>query len=137
MAERGDIYHNPNLSADITALGVDWRMVGENVGMGPDADSVYRALLASPHHYENITRANYTSIGVGEVNGPGPRVYLVQVFAQIVPQTPKPSPTTAPFRPASSAAPAVRRQATPAVRPEPTADPNALFGGRVFRSLLP
>jgi hypothetical protein len=139
MAERGDIYHNPNLSADITALGVNWKMVGENVGMGPDADTVYAALLKSPHHYENITRSNYTSIGVGEVTGPGPRVYLVQVFAEIVPATAKKAPTrtVAPLRHVVTVAPArhtsTPRPATIVHRP----DPNALFGGLVFQASLP
>lgn len=147
MAQRGDIYHNPNLSSDITALGVNWRMVGENVGMGPDADTVYAALLKSPHHYENIIRSNYTSIGIGEVDGPGNRVYLVQVFAQIVPSAPVVH-AAAPVRPAPKAAAAtVVRKPAPvtAARRRPIVavaakrpDPNALFGGIVqARTLLP
>jgi len=138
MAERGDIYHNPNLSQDITALGVNWRMVGENVGMGPDANTVYQALLNSPHHYENIVRSNFTSIGVGEVNGPGNRIYLVQVFAEIVPSVHAPvhvTPvrTAATWRPAPTATAAARQRpvAAPVVVHGP--GPNALFGGLVFR----
>ncbi len=141
MAQRGDIYHNPNLSADITALGVNWQMVGENVGMGPTVDLVYQALLKSPHHYENITRSNYTSIGVGEVNGPGDRVYLVQVFAQITPSAKSVvapvhvTPKAAAVHTAPVAKPVVSR---PAATPAPRRpDPNALLGGRVFTADLP
>jgi hypothetical protein len=143
MAQRGDIYHNPHLSADITALGVNWRMVGENVGMGPDTDTVYAALLKSPHHYENIIRSNYTSYGVGIVDGPGNRVYLVQVFAEIVGAA-KPAPAPAP--PAKVAPKAVATVLHVATRvpatPKPTPvrrrpDPNALVGGRVYQGQLP
>jgi hypothetical protein len=140
MAQRGDIYHNPNLSSDITALGVNWRMVGENVGMGPDASTVYAALLKSPHHYENIVRSNYNYFGIGEVNGPGDRIYLVQVFAEIVPAA-APAPVhvaplhhTAPA-PVRTVAPApVHAAPKPAVKVARRPDPNALFGGLVFRA---
>ncbi len=144
MAQRGDIYHNPNLSSDITALGVNWQMVGENVGMGPDAATVYAALLKSPHHYENITRSNYTSIGVGEVTGPGPRVYLVQVFAQISPtakaasRPATPTRSQAPVRhvvTSTAASKRVQAPRSPVVVHRP--DPNALFGGLVFQAALP
>jgi len=143
MAARGDIYHNPNLSSDITKLGYNWRMVGENVGMGPDADMVYAALLKSPHHYENIVRSNYTAFGIGEVDGPGDRVYIVQVFAEIVPAVRKTvaraphvtAPTAAP-RPAVSSTPASKPASRPAgQRPAVRRpDPNALLGGLVFRA---
>jgi len=143
MAERGDIYHNPNLSADITALGVNWRMVGENVGMGPDAATVYAALLKSPHHYENIVRSNYTHFGIGEVNGPGNRIYLVQVFAEIVPNAAPAHRVVTPPRPAVRVAPKIVRttprpvakKASPMIRRRP--DPNALLGGFVFRAPVP
>jgi len=143
MAQRGDIYHNPNLSSDITALGVNWRMVGENVGMGPDAATVYAALLKSPHHYENIVRSNYTSIGIGEVNGPGDRIYLVQVFAEIVPSVAPahaaPAHRVAPVatRAAPLSARTTPRPALKVVRPVRRADPNALLGGLVFRAEMP
>jgi hypothetical protein len=152
MMERGDIYHNPNLSSDITALGVNWRMVGENVGMGPDEDTIEGALLKSPHHYENIVRTNFNDFGVGVVKGSDGTVYLVQVFAEIAPTAAPAHRKTAPV-----AAPAVRRAprtAVAAVRtavkprapaPKPQAkpalvrrpDPNALLGGRVTTADLP
>ncbi len=149
MMQRGSIYHNPNLSKDITALGVNWKMVGENVGMGPDEDAIEGALLKSPHHYENIVRPNFNNIGVGIVKGADGQVYLVQVFAEIVPAAaPKVVAAPAPVR---HSAPVVRPAAAAPVRvaprPAPAAskvpvivrrpDPNALMGGRVVTAELP
>src|SRR4051812_858999 len=149
MMQKGDIFHNPNLSAEVTALGVNWHMVGENVGMGPDEDTIEAALLKSPHHYENIVRPNFNNIGVGIVKGSNGMVYLVQVFAEVVstssPAAPRPAPATP--RPVRRAAPApvntvktvkaARGPAAPvvhtAVRSTQVSrpDPNALLGGRV------
>jgi hypothetical protein len=142
MAARGDIFHNPNLVSDITALGVNWQMVGENVGMGPDVNAVYKALLASPHHYENITRSNYTSIGVGEVTGSAGVIYLVQVFAQISPVASKPVSARAPVvtapAPVRTAPPARTATPRPVLTPAPRRpEPNALLGGVVFTAGLP
>jgi hypothetical protein len=148
MMQRGDIYHNPNLSSDITALGVNWRMVGENVGMGPDEDTIEAALLKIPHHYENIVRPNFNDIGVGVVKGSDGVVYLVQVFAEIAPAA---VPAAAPRKPspARSATSTVRtavKARTAAAAPKPQAspralvrrpDPNALLGGRVATADLP
>jgi hypothetical protein len=147
MMQRGSIYHNPHLSADITALGVNWRMVGENVGMGPDSDAIEDALLKSPHHYENITRPNFNTIGVGVVKSSDGKVFLVQVFAEIVAAAPKPvvrPVTAAPAAPKPvvrpSAAPQTVRPAAPKPRPKPVVrrpDPNALLGGRIVTADLP
>lgn len=143
MADRGDIYHNPDLAGEITRRGLDWLKVGENVGMGPNVDMVEDAFIQSEHHYENIIDPRYDVVGVGALAGDDGRMYVVQVFADLagIPApaaTAKPSapPTVAPartFTPAATAAP------TPAalVVPRRSIEPNAVIGGMVRPAVLP
>jgi len=144
MADRGDIYHNPNLGGEITSSGLDWRKVGENVGMGPNVDLIEDAFLKSPHHYENIIDPSYNIAGIGAIKGDDGRMYVVQVFANIIYKTaaPKPAapsvaPAAAPAARAPAVAPAAKAPAPVAAAPKPrpvaryTADPNAVTGGVV------
>jgi hypothetical protein len=141
MEAKGTIFHNPDLGGEITRRGLDWRRVGENVGMGPDVDLIYEALLDSPKHYENIVRPDYNTLGLGVVAGDDGKRYLVQVFANLVTSAPapaavKPVTVSAPAKPAPApvVAAAPRTQAPVATAPklpEPSADPNALTGGYV------
>jgi hypothetical protein len=155
MEAKGTIFHNTNLGGEITSLGVSWARIGENVGMGPNVDLIYAALLKSPKHYENIVRSEYNALGMGVVNGDDGKKYLVQVFGNIkgspapAPAAAAPAPATAqpvaaapaaPSTPAApapaSAAPAPKPAATPDL-PAPTADPNALTSGFVSDFELP
>ena len=61
MATRNVLYHNPNLTTDVT----NWRWVGENVGYGPDALTVHVAFMQSAPHRANILDRDYTEIGIG------------------------------------------------------------------------
>jgi uncharacterized protein YkwD len=80
MANRGILFHNPNLTTEVT----NWRWVGENVGYGPDALTVHRAFMASAPHRVNILDRDFTRIGVGAVVRDG-RVWVSEVFK--TPQT--------------------------------------------------
>lgn len=152
MEARGNIYHNPDLSGEITRRGLNWRRVGENVGMGPNVELIQQAFYDSPDHYENIVRRDYNTMGIGVVAGDDGKRYVVQVFANLVGGTApatvvaKPAPAPATVRPAPAAqapaAPAAIRPASatpaakapapaPAPKPRPSADPNALTGGYV------
>lgn len=108
MAERGEIYHNPNLADEVTDLGMDWRLVGENVGVGPSVDAVEEAFMNSPHHHDNIVDARYQLMGVGVVDDDG-EVYVTQVFVQLA-QAQAPAAKAAAVKPAPTA-PAVARPA--------------------------
>ncbi len=77
MAESWTLFHNPNLTTDVTG----WRYVGENVGYGPDTDTVHAAFMGSPGHRANILDSDYTELGVGVVERDG-RVWVVEVFRQ-------------------------------------------------------
>ena len=75
IAADGIISHNSQLSSQITG----WFKLSENVGQGPDIDTVHRALVASRSHYENMTDTEVTIMGVGVVYA-GNSVFIVEVF---------------------------------------------------------
>ncbi len=75
MAGQAKLYHNPNLTRQVS----NWRWVGENVGYGPDADTVHVAFMSSPAHKANILDRDYTEVGVGSVTRNG-RVWVAEVF---------------------------------------------------------
>jgi hypothetical protein len=143
MAAKGDIFHNDDLGGDMTSYGLDWRRVGENVGMGPNVDVIEEAFLDSPHHYENIVYPTYDHAGIGVVDGKDGKRYVVQVFADLAntatfsaPKTTTEEPKKSESKPAAPAteAPAapVEPAPTPAKTPEPvSAVPNALLEGIV------
>lgn len=80
MADSGTLYHNPNLTTDVT----NWRWVGENVGYGPDVQTVHVTFMNSDAHRANILDTDYTEVGVGVVER-GDRVWVAEVFRR--PQT--------------------------------------------------
>jgi hypothetical protein len=61
MAQAGTLSHNPALSSSPGA----WTKAGENVGFGPDVDTIFAAFVASPKHYENMVDPSFTVIGIG------------------------------------------------------------------------
>jgi hypothetical protein len=77
MAAAGQIFHNSNLDNEIN----NWFVLGENVGVGPDVDSLHQAFMNSPHHRENILYPSYNIIGVGVVKGSDGYLYVTEVFA--------------------------------------------------------
>jgi peptidoglycan hydrolase-like protein with peptidoglycan-binding domain len=80
MADSGTLYHNPNLTTDVT----NWRWVGENVGYAPDVQTVHVAFMNSDAHRANILDTDFTEVGVGVVER-GDRVWVAEVFRR--PQT--------------------------------------------------
>lgn len=76
MANAGTIFHS-----NIADLLGSWSTVGENVGVGPNAELINSALIASPPHYENISYAGYTHMGIGVVFDASGRLYTTHVFA--------------------------------------------------------
>lgn len=113
MAQDGGLSHNPNLPNQVT----NWRMIGENVGVGVTASQLHDAFVASPKHYENIAEPafNFVGIGVVETNG---QIWVTFDFKQA--KTAVAAPATAPApKPAPKPAPAPR----PAPAPKPAAAP--------------
>jgi peptidoglycan hydrolase-like protein with peptidoglycan-binding domain len=75
MAASNTLYHNPDLTTDVTS----WRTVGENVGYASDVATVHAAFMASDGHRANILDTDYTEVGVGVVEQGG-RVWVAEVF---------------------------------------------------------
>lgn len=118
MAADFIISHNPTYSRQITGT---WTKASENVGQGPDIDTIHRALVASHSHYVNMTDTEVTSMGVGVVTS-GNTVFIVENFVgRAGAATPRVTTTVAPA-PAAVARPAttVARKPPAAPKPAPT-----------------
>jgi uncharacterized protein YkwD len=63
MARSNKLYHNPRLASSVR----NWRVLGENVGVGPSASSLEGAFYASPEHRANMLDREFTEIGIGVV----------------------------------------------------------------------
>ena len=62
MSNAGDIFHTNDQSV---GLSTPWVLLGENVGVGPNVQSLFDAFIASPTHYANIVQPDFDYIGVG------------------------------------------------------------------------
>ena len=154
MADAGAIFHNGRLAQEVEAQGVDWKRLGENVGMGPSVEVIHDGFMASEVHRHNVLEPQFHAFGVGVVLGHQSdgreRLYVVHVFGDLVTESEKQKSTIArdvtpvlrsqaPPAPARAAAPLevaptavrtpVRRPVVPAAATSP--DPNALTGGVV------
>lgn len=121
MAADGIISHNPSFTSQITGT---WAKASENVGQGPDIDTVHRALVASHSHYVNMTDTEVTLMGIGVVTS-GNTVFIVEnflgrSFAAAPKVTTPPAPPTTVARPATTVAPKVPAAPKPASPPAPT-----------------
>lgn len=90
MAEQQTIFHNPNLGSQAPS---EWRLLGENVGLGSSVEIVHQALMDSPNHRRNIEGA-FERIGVGVAVRDG-SVYVTQVFMAVRPAS---TPAVTPAR---------------------------------------
>lgn len=61
MAADETIYHSQDLASDLPP----YEYGGENVGMGPDCNSIFEAFKSSPGHRENMLDLDYKFLGVG------------------------------------------------------------------------
>lgn len=112
MADRGSIHHNEALGTAVSG----WEVVGENVGVGPDVETLHQAFLDSPAHRTNVLDGRYTEVGIGIVRSGG-HLWVVEVFRKPM-AAPVAAPAPAPVA-AASAAPAPKPVAPAAVAPAP------------------
>ena len=123
MANHNTIYHNDNLGNEI---GGNWWALGENVGMGPDCNSVQDAFMASPGHKSNILDKDYNQVGVGVVIKDD-TVYVTVVFAGRKSTTTttvsRTTSTTTRRATTTHRTTTVRRSVAPKPRPKPAAKP--------------
>lgn len=82
QAREGRMYHNPQYSSQIPG---GWSRAAENVASGYSPSTVVAGWMGSPGHRANIL-GDYTTIGIGYVNG-----YATQVFAKYPVATPTPT----------------------------------------------
>jgi len=138
MAGDGTIYHadpssphykqGDNLAAEVSG---NWWAAGENVGMGPDCQSIHDAFMASPGHKANILDTDYNQVGVGVAFDSDGTVYVTEDFAG----RPSSTSTTTTRRTTSTTVHHVTRTVThratthhaaapkPAVKPRPVPPP--------------
>lgn len=102
MATSEHLHHNPSLGSDVR----NWKVVAENVGVGPDADQLHREFMNSSSHATNILDGRITQVGVGVVQADG-MLWVTQVFRQ----------------PMSAPAPEPESASTPSATPTPSAPP--------------
>lgn len=92
MAEDETIYHNRDLAGAYEEAAGGYEYGGENVGMGPDCQSVFDAFMASPGHRENILDPDYRRLGVG-VTRRGDALYVtLDFFTPEAMSRPRPRP---------------------------------------------
>jgi hypothetical protein len=114
MVQAGQISHNPNLSAEVSG---NWTKLGENVGVGPNVDSLMQAFINSPAHYRNLVDPEWNYVAVGVTRAADGQLYTTHNFMVMASSTPPPAPPTT--RPPSTPPPS----STPTTRPAPTGPP--------------
>lgn len=77
MADRGEIYHSPNLSGVVSG----WSALGENVGVGASVGEVHAAFMASSGHRANIL-GEWTDAGVGTYTDENGAVWVTVIFME-------------------------------------------------------
>jgi len=77
MADASRLYHNPNLSSEVS----NWRVLAENVGRGHSVVALHQAFMDSRGHRANILHASLTEVGIG-VEARGSTLWVTQVFRQ-------------------------------------------------------
>ncbi|MDQ3422805.1 MAG: CAP domain-containing protein, partial [Actinomycetota bacterium] len=90
MGEQNSLYHNPNLTTEVT----NWQSVGENVGYGGSVVDIQNAFVASPPHLANQVNTTYTQVGIGTWVAPTGRIWVTQVFRKPLVANPLPAVLT-------------------------------------------
>lgn len=123
MADAGTIFHNSNLAADGPK---GWKLLGENVGVGPTCDSLHDAFMDSEHHRDNILEPRFNYVGMGVIVSGTSTIYITEQFMQAgAAAAPKPTPSTPPPSPSPSPKPAVVSSPKPtSPRPSPMRTPS-------------
>jgi uncharacterized protein YkwD len=80
MASSGVLQHNPNLASQINSqVTTQWQRIGENIGYGPDVNSIQNAFLNSPPHKANIL-GDYNRVGIGTARDGSGRLWVTLDF---------------------------------------------------------
>lgn len=79
MAKQGYLSHS-NLAANNPYA---WRRLGENVGYGPDINTIHNALMNSAGHRANILDRSFQYFAIGIYVDGGGRMWVTQEFMQL------------------------------------------------------
>ncbi|MEA2532345.1 MAG: hypothetical protein QOJ93_156 [Actinomycetota bacterium] len=153
MAGARRIFQNPAFPGDVPAAN----SAGENVGYGPDVDTVHNAFVASPEHQVIIVGPDYRVVGIAVASSPI-GLMVVENFVDtaggaVAPppappppvQKPPPPPPPRPviLVPAAAAVPAAPAKPVPAApapvpvaAPAPTPSPSPLPSPPAFDMAL-
>jgi cysteine-rich secretory family protein len=63
MVEKDLLHHTP--SSSLVRRVTRWEILGENVGVGGDVDSLHHAFMDSPPHRANILFSKFRHVGIG------------------------------------------------------------------------
>ncbi|MDX1621089.1 MAG: CAP domain-containing protein [Nitriliruptorales bacterium] len=124
MAERGELYHNPNRTSEVCC----WQKLAENVAYDDDLGELHRNLMASSGHSANILSPDFTELGVGVEYRDG-FYWVTQLFrlpkgaTPPPPSPPEPEPEPEAASPTQPADHSTRRPAAPRPEPPPAEDP--------------
>ena len=131
MSTSAHLAHNPNLVSDIDRfVTTEWRTYGENVGTGPDVESIQAAFVNSPEHHQNMVNPAFTEVGIAVSYASNGALWVTLDFLQpVAPRqvvaaaaAPQAPPTARPLPTVVTAAPTL---AAAAAGPAPTAPPSA------------
>ena len=75
MARSNRLAHNPGLARSVSG----WKVLGENVGVGPSVSSLESAFYNSAEHRANMLDSEFTLVGVAVVDV-GDKLWVVEVF---------------------------------------------------------
>lgn len=71
MSKKDTLFHDPKLPEIAEHLyGDRWVLLGENVGVGQNQDTLQKAFINSKEHRENILQDRYTHMGIGLEKSP-------------------------------------------------------------------
>ncbi len=77
MAQEGYLFHTDDLAAELK--GVEWRVGGENVGVGSSLTSLEQAFMSSKPHRKNILRGGFDHAAIGIVRSDG-KLWVTVIF---------------------------------------------------------
>lgn len=84
MVERGALFHpsNREFMDNVSRELSSWTRAGENLGSGPDWESILRAFRSSEGHASNMLFRGYDTVGVGLATDGHRNVYVTLLFVE-------------------------------------------------------
>jgi uncharacterized protein YkwD len=73
----------PKLEERLAAAGARFSVIGENIAIGPNPNTIHSGWMRSPGHRKNILDARFNSVGIAAVHGTG-GLFAVQDFSHSI-----------------------------------------------------